>query len=89
MNMAANAAVLTMDEDAADLTFFPQDAPRDGDTVFLNRYWIKHPTHGLVVYRHIAPQCTTYQSVAERLLAIYPWAVIEFLPVAYVRINYQ
>ena len=75
------------DESDPRLTFFPQDEPIDGATVFCDRWWVKHPDKGLVVWRGFSPQCNTIRNVVERIAKLYPWAVVEFVPVAYVVID--
>lgn len=70
------------------LTFFPQEVgPLDYGTTILNSWWAKHPEKGLVVYREHAPQCNKNRSIAERIIGIYPWAILEYVPVAYVRLR--
>ena len=61
---------------------------------YLNRYWAVHPTKGIIFYRPDKqshgghPQCNSNKLVTESLVTkLYPWAVIQLIPVVIERID--
>lgn len=59
--------------------------PTDGSTVYRDRWWVKHPEKGLVIWNGSSPQCSYSRAIADKLTpSLYPWAVIEFIPLAYI-----
>mgnify|MGYP001585628167 CR=1 FL=1 len=75
-------------EDDYNITYTPQGPPEDGMVCYRARWWIKHPTRGLVTWRG-SPQCNANRSVPDRLLPLYPWAEVVFLETAFIREDHR
>jgi hypothetical protein len=90
----------TYAEDDARLIFQPIDqavVPPGGIIEHLkDRWWIVHPTKGLVWYianrrdrslERASPQCNSNELISRRFSDAYPWAEIRFMPSVFRRIN--
>ena len=71
-------------EDDPHITFAPQGGePGDGYMCLRKRWWITHPTRGIVLWKG-GPQCNTHRSIPERLLSLYPWAEVQYFDIAFI-----
>lgn len=52
-----------------------------------NSYWICHPEKGAVFWRMHSPQCNTNVKLVLQWIQRFPWAVIVFIPSAFIKIN--
>ena len=75
-------------EDDYGITYTLQEPPEDGMVCYRNRWWVSHPTRGLVSWKG-QPQCNANRSVPDRLLPLYPWAEVVFLETAFIREDHR
>lgn len=79
-------------EDDARLKFMPLEqatVPPSGYIKHLrNRYWVVHPSKGLVFWREwSSPQCHDSRASAMALFSDYPWATITHIPSVFVPVK--
>lgn len=54
---------------------------------YKNRWWLVHPTKGLLFFRGTVPQCNFNKAVTEKMHWIAPWSVIKFYESVFVKVN--
>jgi hypothetical protein len=66
-------------------------APKDGETAFCDRWWIIDPKRGYLIWRpstrqrSASPQCNSRRAITEKICAdLYPWAEVGFAQVVYI-----
>ena len=81
---------MSVTENNKDLSFIPLEealTPPEGIVYHrVNRWWVVHPTKGLVIWRRFSAQCNSDKRCIEHIRdRLYPWAEIHFMPSVFTR----
>lgn len=62
--------------------------PHDGDTVWLDRYWVVTPDEHVLFFRGRSAQCNTCLHIMDSMMKRYPRCRMELVPVSYIPASY-